>query len=58
MRAAELARLGEGVQVGTGGDGGHAKGLGDVCHLNGGVVLEHFHNGGAPFVGKCPGLIW
>jgi hypothetical protein len=53
MRATQLAGFGERVQVGAGGDGGYAKGLGDVCHLNGGVMLEHFHDGGAPLVGEC-----
>ena len=52
MRAAQLACFGERVQVGAGGDGGHAKGLGDFCYLHRGVVLEHFHDGGAAFVGK------
>ena len=52
MRAAQLACFGERVQVGAGGDGGHAKGLGDFCYLHRGVVLEHFHDGGTAFVGK------
>ena len=52
MRAAQLARLGECVQVGASGDRGHAKGLGNFCYLHRGVVLEHFHDGGAAFVGK------
>lgn len=34
MRAAQLAGLGERVQVGAGGNGGHAKSLGDFCHLH------------------------
>ena len=55
MRAAQFAGLGEGVQVGSGRDGGHAKGLGDFCHLHRGIVLEHFHDGGTAFVGKSPG---
>ena len=53
MRAAQLAGLGERVQIGARGDGGHAKGLGDFCYLHRGVVLEHFHDGGATFIGKC-----
>ena len=55
MRAAQFASLGEGVQVGAGRDGGHAKGLGDFCYLNRGIVLEHFHDGGTAFVGKSSG---
>ena len=55
VRAAQLACFGERVQVGAGGDGGHAKGLGDFCHLNGGVMFEHLHDGGATFVGKSSG---
>ena len=50
--AAQLACFGERVQVGAGGDGGHAKGLGNFCHLHRGIMLEHFHNGGTAFVGK------
>ena len=34
MRAAQLACFGVRVQVGAGGDGGHAKGLGDFCYLH------------------------
>ena len=52
MRAAQLAGLGEGVQVGARRDGGHAKGLGDFCYLHRGIMIEHFHNGGSAFVGK------
>ena len=52
MRAAQLACFGERVQVGAGGNGGHAKGLGDFCYLHRGVMIEHFHNGGTAFVGK------
>ena len=55
MRTAQLAGLGEGVQVGAGRDGGHAKGLGDFCYLNRGIVLEHFHDGGAALVGESTG---
>ena len=55
VRAAQLASLGERVQVGAGRDGGHAKGLGDFCHLHRGIVLEHFHDGGTAFVGKSSG---
>ena len=55
VRAAQLACFGERVQVGAGGDGGHAKGLGDFCHLNGGVMFEHLHDSGATFVGKSSG---
>ena len=52
MRAAQLACFGERVQVGAGGNGGHAKSLGDFCYLHRGIMLEHFHNGGTAFVGK------
>ena len=52
MRAAQLAGLGERVQVGAGGNGGHAKGLGDFCYLHRGIMIEHFQNGGTAFVGK------
>ena len=55
MRAAQLAGFGEGVQVGTGGDGGHAKGLGDFCHLHRGVMFEHLHDGGTPLIGESSG---
>ena len=55
MCAAQLACFGERVQVGAGGDGGHAKGLGDFCYLHRGVMIEHFHNGGTAFVGKSTG---
>ena len=52
MRATQLACFGERVQVGAGGNGGHAKGLGDFCYLHRGIMLEHFHDGGTAFVGK------
>ena len=52
MRAAQLAGLRECVQVGTGGNGGHAKGLGDFCHLHRGVMLEHLHDRGAALIGE------
>ena len=55
MGAAQLASFGERVQIGTSGDGGHAKGLGDFGHLHRGVVLEHFHDGGTTLVGKSSG---
>ena len=55
MCAAQLACFGEGVQVGAGRDGGHAKGLGDFCHLNGGVMFEHLHDGGTTLVGESSG---
>lgn len=52
MRAAQFAGLGEGVQISASGDRGHAKGLGDFCHLHRGIMLEHFHDGGTAFVGE------
>ena len=52
MCAAQLACFGERVKVGAGGDGGHAKGLGDFCYLHRGIMIEHFQNGGTAFVGK------
>ncbi len=55
MRAAQLAGLGERVQVGAGGNGGHAKGLGDFCHLHRGVMLEHLHDGGTTLIGESSG---
>jgi len=55
MRAAQLAGLGERVQVGAGGNGGHAKGLGDFCHLHRGVMFEHFHDGGTTLIGESSG---
>lgn len=55
MRAAQLAGLGERVQVGAGGNGGHAKGLGDFCYLHRGVMFEHFHNGGTTLIGESSG---
>ena len=55
MRTAQLAGLGERVQVGAGGDGGHAKGMGDFCYLNRGIVLEHFHDGSSALVGESTG---
>ena len=51
MCTAQLACFGERVQVGAGGDGGHAKGLGDFCYLHRGVMLEHFHDGGTTLIG-------
>ena len=35
--------------------GGHAKGLGDFCHLHRGVMLEHLHDGGTTLVGESSG---
>ena len=55
MRAAQLACFGERVQVGAGGDGGHAKGLGDFCYLHRGIMLEHFHDGGTTLIGEGSG---
>ena len=55
MCAAQFASLGEGVQVGAGRDGGHAKGLGDFCHLHRGVVFEHLHDGGTTLIGEGSG---
>ena len=58
MRAAQLAGLGERVQVGAGGNGGHAKGLGDFCHLHRGVMFEHFHDGGTTLIGEARVVAW
>ena len=52
MCAAQLACFGERVQVGAGGDGGYAKGLGDFCYLHRGVMLEHLHDGGTTLIGE------
>ena len=52
VRAAQLACFGERVQVGAGGDGGHAKGLGDFCYLHRGVMLKHLHDGGTTLIGE------
>ena len=55
VRAAQLAGLGERVKVGAGGDGGHAKGLGDFCYLHRGIMIEHLHDGGTTLVGESSG---
>ena len=55
MCAAQLACFGERVQVGAGGDGGHAKGLGDFCYLHRGVMLKHLHDGGTTLIGEGSG---
>ena len=55
VRAAQLTRLCECVQVGASGDRGHAKGLGDFCHLHRGVMLEHLHDGGTTLIGEGSG---
>ena len=52
MRAAQLAGLRECVQVGASGDRGHAKGLGNFCHLHRGVMLKHLHDGGTTLIGE------
>ena len=58
--AAELAGVGEGIEVAAGRDGGDAEGARDVGNLNRGVVLEHVEDGAAALVGKgmvCGGHI-
>ena len=52
VRAPQFTCGFEGVKIGAGGDGGDAKGLGEVRDLHGCGVLEHGENGCASFFGK------